>query len=255
MFRIPRLVKEKNSMTKPEGHKMVEIAIDLMTELAFHSKELGPREISRKFEISTTAAQRLVTSLHRKDCLEFDEVTKKYKLGMGVLRLSKGLNGKSDIIQVSKKHIETLCQNINETICLNTVVENRRMTIYQVESHHELRFTAEIGKLFPIFIGASGKAILANLPEDRQESIITNQIDVENRDALKLELESIREKGYAVTYGERIAGGVGIAVPISTQGTLYSLSVYAPNHRIDEQKIPLLIEELKRTIQAIEKEL
>src|SRR5690625_248744 len=239
-------------MTKSEGHKMVEIAVDLMTILKVNEVGLGTREIGRTFGISTTSAQRLVTSLERKKCLDFDEVTKKYKLGAGVLRFSRGIMGKVDIIQVAQPYMEKLCQLTNETICLNMSVENHRMTIYQVESKQELRYTAEIGKLYPIYIGASGKSLLAQMEESQINEILNKYVSETKRSSLIEEVHRIKNDNYSVTHGERISGGVGIATPLMVNGLIYSLSIYAPNNRINDEQIKKYISALQEAVTFIE---
>ncbi len=244
-------------MAKPESLKMVETAIDLLAHLADEEISIGPREISRKFGISPTAAQRLVTALENKDCLYFEPATQKYKLGYGLFRLLHGVAGKFDLITIAQPYMKTLRDYTGETICLNVMVEKRRMTTYQVESKHELRWIAEVGKLYPLYIGASGKVILANLDEKTIHEIFQEQLeelDAEKKKALLQQLQEIKTNQFFVSYGERIAGGVGIAVPIEYQNGVASLSIYAPETRIDRQKIVDYVEKLKEAAQQIERE-
>lgn len=244
-------------MAKPESLKMVETAIDLLAYLSDEDIGIGPREISRKFGISPTAAQRLITALENKDCLYFEPVTQKYKLGYGLFRLLHGIAGKFDLITVAQPYMKTLRDYTGETICLNVMVEKKRMTTFQVESKHELRWIAEVGKLYPLYIGASGKVILANLDEKTVQEIFQEQLpDMadETKQALLQQLHEIKTKQFFVSYGERIKGGVGIAVPIEYHYGIASLSVYAPETRIDQEKVADYVEKLKEAAQQIEQE-
>ncbi|WP_209121237.1 IclR family transcriptional regulator [Alkalihalobacillus sp. BA299] len=237
-------------MSKPEGLKMVEVAVDLLSYLAENNNGIGPREISRKFDIGSTSAQRIVTSLERKNCLYFDETTQKYKLGYGVIRFAQGSLARNDVIKFVKPYMENLREYTGETICLNSVVEGKRMTVFQVESNYELRWTAEIGKLFPIYTGASGKAILANLDESVRTTTIAES-NILDKDSLKEELERIAANGFAVTKGERVSGGVGIAVPLILENTIMSLSIYGPTSRLQENEINMYTKKLKETVDLI----
>jgi len=235
-------------MSKAEGLKMVEIAMDLMFHLTTNTNGIGPREISRTFDISTTAAQRLVTSLVKKNCLIFDPVSQKYKLGYGLVRLVQGSIVKFDLVKLAQPFMEKLRDSTGETICLNTMADQKRVTISQEVSTQELRWIAQIGHVYPLYIGASGKVILANLPEDEVQQILDNQLneeELELKKKLLTELPAIKANGYCVSFGERIPGGVGIAVPLSIDDHLASLSVYAPSHRVTEETVEEYIKQLK----------
>jgi IclR family transcriptional regulator, KDG regulon repressor len=243
-------------MSKAEGLKMVEIAMDLLYHLTNNSNGIGPREISRTFDISTTAAQRLVTSLEKKNCLIFDPVSQKYKLGYGLIRLVQGSIVKFDLVKFAQPFMEKLRDSTGETICLNTMADQKRVTISQEVSRQELRWIAQIGHVYPLFVGASGKVILANLPDEDVQQILDSQLTEEDaalKSKLLSELPQVKENGYCVTYGERIPGGVGIAVPLSIDDHHASLSVYAPSHRVNQENIDDYIKQLKDAANEIAK--
>lgn len=241
-------------MSKAEGLKMVETAVDLLFHLINKNNGMGPREISRTFDISTTAAQRLVTSLEKKDCLQFDPVSQKYKLGYGLVRFVQGSVAKYDLVKIAQSYMAKLRDITGETICLNTMADHKRVTIFQEESTHELRWVAQIGHVYPLYVGASGKVILANLGEDKIQEVLSEQLNEElsYRDLLLSELDTIKTNGYSVSFGERISGGVGIAVPLLIKNHHASISVYAPSNRVTEANIEEYVKHLKAAATAIE---
>jgi DNA-binding IclR family transcriptional regulator len=241
-------------MSKAEGLKMVETAVDLLFRLTNNTHGMGPREISRTFDISTTAAQRLVTSLEKKNCLQFDPVSQKYKLGYGLIRFVHGSVAKYDLVKIAQSYMAKLRDITGETICLNTMVDHKRITIFQEESTHELRWVAQIGHVYPLYIGASGKVILANLSEEKIKEVLSEQQKEEPSDwkTLVSELDTIKTKGYVVSFGERISGGVGIAVPLLIKNHHASISIYAPANRVTEQNIEEYVNYLKDAANEIE---
>ena len=58
-------------------------------------------------------------------------------------------------------------------------------------------------------------------------------------DVLRARLSEIRKLGYAVTFGERDPGVVGVAAPIwdENERVAAGLSVVIPSHRVDERRL------------------
>lgn len=244
-------IYEVINISSTESMKMVEIAIDILNYLADHGGSIGPREISRKFNIGSTSAQRIVTALERKSCLYFDEASQKYQFGYGVIRLIQGALDNIDIVQIAKSHLTDLQDEVGETICLHTLVENKRMTLFQVESKHELRWTANVGKLYPIHIGASGKVILAYLDKETIDDIIS-ELEVDRQREVLSDLDQIKKEGFSVSYGERVAGGIGIAVPLFFNHKIYSISIFAPGNRVSKEDEVKFTGLLQKTASIIE---
>src|SRR5205085_411578 len=100
---------------------------------------------------------------------------------------------------------------------------DRRVYAHQVESQQRVRQTIQIGDSAPLYLGASGKAILAFLPADRRAAIVrlaadpgVSRADGERIDAdtLDAELAAIRQRGYATSQSERILGATSSAAPV-----------------------------------------
>lgn len=67
----------------------------------------------------------------------------------------------------------------------------------------------------PLTQGATSKAILAQLPMRRLRRMLQNDLGDEPFDALRVELASIRKRGFCVTRGEVDEGQMGIAAPVA----------------------------------------
>lgn len=110
-----------------------------------------------------------------------------------------------------------------------------------------------IGEPLSLHATASGKAIFANLPEESIdelfempfESITENTIT--NPQELRAELETVRQRGYAVNREESFSGLRAVGVPVRDEnGTVVgSLSVAGPAHRLHgeffEDELPRLL--------------
>ena len=73
---------------------------------------------------------------------------------------------------------------------------------------------------------------------------------VTDKKILMKELKKVREQGYAISYGERIIGALGIAVPI--RGYLFpvALSILGPEQRL-KPKVKELLKEARESARRI----
>jgi IclR family transcriptional regulator, acetate operon repressor len=111
----------------------------------------------------------------------------------------------------------------------------------------------QLGRPFPLHTGASSKAMLAFLPAaERAEYLTTHDLvrlttaTLTEPDALSAQLEQVRERGYASSFGERDASAGSVAAPIfDRDGHLAAvISVSGPLERFrdeSEQAAALLL--------------
>jgi IclR family acetate operon transcriptional repressor len=111
----------------------------------------------------------------------------------------------------------------NETSLLGVYDGSRQEMVFMamIESSHPLRYSIDLNKWFPLYLGASGLAILAHLNELQIASIVERATlesptsgSIIQPSRLNRELQAIRKNGYAVTYGVRTPGVVGLAAPV-----------------------------------------
>lgn len=81
--------------------------------------------------------------------------------------------------------------------------------------------SVEVGAQYPLHAGSSSKAFLAFLPPEEQEDYIESVAlaqltshTIVDRTALLSELSAIRERGFAMSFGERQAGAGAVAAPL-----------------------------------------
>lgn len=122
------------------------------------------------------------------------------------------------------------------------IVEERGQAVWITTSLGPNAIVTDIrlGLRVPLHTIAAGKAILANLPEERAKNTL-DRLDlreltdntITEREQLLQELEGIRERGFAVNDQERIKleMGIGVAINDATGDLLGALSITAPSER------------------------
>jgi IclR family acetate operon transcriptional repressor len=145
-----------------------------------------------------------------------------YGLGLEFLRLAWLASGRESLRDVAEPELRALTADTGETSWLGLYEPSRRQMLFaaSVESEQPIRQVRPVNEWRPVHGGASGRALLAFLPEAEREAVLAGPLDavtehtITDPDALRGQLDEVRERGYAVTRGERVLGGVGLAAPI-----------------------------------------
>jgi DNA-binding IclR family transcriptional regulator len=145
-----------------------------------------------------------------------------------------------------------------ETVQLSTMVGREVVYLARHDGTQPLRLGTEVGMRFPATCTATGKAMLATLPDSEVRSIFAGYDlpqrtarSLANVDELLADLRQVRQRGYAVDDEEANEGVVcvGVAIPEAPGGELFGVSVTILKSRLDAAYQAALVTDL-RTLAA-----
>ena len=146
---------------------------------------------------------------------------------------------------------------VNETVILAQLAQNKVAYLDVIEADHVLRFTAFVGQHKPLHASASGRALLGALPEAQMRQVIADLpfepcTGAEPRDpaALLRAVEAGRQQGWHVNVGEHQADTISVAVPVMLDGIALALVVGAPTSRLQDK-----VDQVGATLQRAASEL
>jgi len=183
--------------------------------------DLGVTEIANHLELSKAVVHRVLTTLAAKGFVETDDVSHRYRLGPMALALGVAYLDRIDLRELAMPRLRQLSERTNETATLSLRYGDERMYVDQVTPNREVKMTVALGRSFPLHAGSSSKAFLAFLPAEFQYRYLRD-CDLEpltdrtitEADQLRQDLDRIRTRGYAISFGERQAGAGSIAAPV-----------------------------------------
>jgi len=216
--------------------------------LAFTSGEshLGVSEIARRLELPKSAVHRTLTALCRTGLVQRDPQAPRYSLGPRAIELSLAAIWRSDIRPAALLIMQDVTARTAETTTLSLLAGDERFYTAQVESPQEVRMTIEPGRRFPLYAGASGRAILAFFDEARLEDYLDRmplkpltEATITDPDRLRSEVARVRAAGYAASAGERDPWAASVAAPVFARSgqVVGSISVCGPRGRVGEAEI------------------
>jgi IclR family acetate operon transcriptional repressor len=136
----------------------------------------------------------------------------------------------------------------NETATLGILQDDHAMVVTRVVCSNQLRIAAAVGTRVPLYCTAAGKSLLANLPEEEADRILSlgmpplTPLTITSREAMHLELDAIRQRGYAIDRGEREVGLIGISAPVRdvSGAVIATCGVSGSERRMTAGKVPEL---------------
>jgi IclR family transcriptional regulator, pca regulon regulatory protein len=193
---------------------------------------LGISELAQRLGLTRSTTHRYVATLARLGFLDQDDATRKYRLGIRVLDLGFSVLGSLGLREIAAPHLQRLTAATGHTSNLAIRDDTDVILIDRIRGrpgrYHHLEFSLHAGSRIPSHCSATGKALLAFLPQpdldellDRIELLPRGPRTVTSRATLAAELSQVRRTGIAVNDEELESGLRSIAVPIrSRSGTV-----------------------------------
>lgn len=193
--------------------------IAILREMAEAEGDVQIKTLAERLLLPPSTVHRLLVLLAHEGMIERDEAARAYRVGREFFRLSSLVFNKDPVQAVAMPILEEALREYNETAYLGLYLpqEGKMMFAADCESSHPLGYRVRKNEPLSLLTGASGRAILAYLPKDAVECALAAEKDdpavrkaVTSRKALYEALAQIRAQGFAVTFGQRIPGAVGI---------------------------------------------
>lgn len=225
---------------KPGGPRSVLRVLEILETIATHPNGLTLTELAVNLSLPKTSVFSLLKALEMGDYVSNHDG--RYMLGSQAISLGAALNQPHSFTQQIRPILERLSHETGETIMLAVCAEEGQEVAYidVIESEAPLRFAVRPGNRRPFYCAASGKAILAFLPDDLQKDYLarTNFVrftaDTSDRKDLMCLLPEIRERGVVLDANGIIDGAAGIASPAFDRDgrVACSISIAGPTTRI-----------------------
>jgi DNA-binding IclR family transcriptional regulator len=215
----------------------------------------GVREIAKGVGMSPSTVHRLLGLLEEEGLVRQDDPGGGYDVGTELLRLAWTASGTHPIRSAAQPHMQELAAASGETVSFGLYDPVRQQTyvLAVVESDAPVRYVSKLHEWRDLHTGASGRAVMAFLPDDERRAVIertqlapATEHTITSVDELERVLTGVREQGYAFSQEERRLGGVGIAAPVFGPGgqVVAEIGVSVPTQRFvasDEARLARLV--------------
>jgi DNA-binding IclR family transcriptional regulator len=217
------------------------------------SPELTMTQISEQLGIHKSTVHRLLATLEQKHFVQRDPLTGIYRPGIRILQMAYLVQEHNDFRQLAAPFLRQLSEENRENVNLTVLDDGEVFYVEVVESPQRVKLAASSGMRLPAFCTASGKAILAFLPQNTMLEILRGgmtkhtQNTILSEDAFLQNMVETRERGYAISLEEFEDGINAIAVPLfnSNKHPFASISIAGPAFRLTEKRMQEISPSLK----------
>lgn len=237
--------------------RAVNRALDILMAFTVTDTELTVAELLERVDLSRPTLYRLLYTLEQSGFLVSEGEPQKFRFGPSVAHLAHVWTASQDIARIAQPMMRHAWEMSGETVALFVPLGADRLCIAEIASTQALSFKRGVGYKERLALGASGRAILAYRDQDDADIERLLAGLGKNLKTYRSELELIRQRGYAVSLEELIAGAVAVAVPFFDGAGVPagSIGVFGPRVRMDDARVAelgtLLIEEAAHLSKAL----
>ncbi len=239
------------------GVQSVDRAVTILEVLARHG-EMGVTEVAGELGVHKSTAFRLMSTLEGRGLVEQTADRGKYQLGVGLLRLAGATTARLDVVQEARPICKALAAATGETVNVAVLSESSAFYLDQIAGSSALQPHNWVGQHIPLHATSNGKVLLSGLPVERLDEVLHGLpaytgLTITKRSALRKELDTVREQGYAVAVDELEVGLTAVAAPIRNAhgDVIASLSVSGPTFRLGADKLDEVVPQLQQAAEEV----
>ena len=216
--------------------------------------------ISSEMGQSAATVYRILVTLEGRGLVEFDPNEQLWYIGAQAFVIGARFLRRTSLVDRARPILRKLMEETGETANLGIEREGAVLFISQVETHATIRAFFPPGTLSPMHASGVGKALLAQMDEDRLDRILTAQrferftkYTLTDLGHLRENLIEVREVGYSVDDEEKNLGMRCIAAPVFdvSDEAVAGISVSGPISRVGEGDVSHLSRAVKDAAQAL----
>jgi len=198
----------------------VERAARILKELGAGPARLGVTELSDRLGIAKGTVHGLLRTLERQELVEQDPETGKYRLGPAMLQLGNAFLDSHELRSRSLLWADSLASLVTESVRVGVLHGPSVLVVHHVFRPDDSVQILEVGASIPWHACALGKAIVAYLPAERREVLLSQELPrltgktITDPGVLRDVLQTIASVGFAHEDQEGIVGEAEIAAPI-----------------------------------------
>lgn len=219
-------------------------SLELLEVLGERKQSYSIAELSEAMDLPPSTIHRILQTFCEKRYVVRDERSHTYRLGPALIPLGRAAADGIRLQDAALPVLTDLTAKTGEDSYLVIPVGNKGLVIQKVDGPSHLKVVEEFGYELSLHCGAIRKVLLAYQSPEFIENYLKTVIaddrvfpQVEPKELVQ-ELTDIREKGWAVSFGQYVKEAIGIGAPVfGAEGNLVcSIGIIAPESRIPDKK-------------------
>lgn len=248
-----------NTNASRHSIQSVDRALLLLETIADMGGEATLTELSNRTALNISTCHHLLATLIKRNFVAKVPGKRLYALGGRILYIGHACL-QVDLPRRAQPHIEAINKATGETVHLVTLQNENMVVLVVRDARHAVRVdTGRLGKHEAPHATASGKAMLAWLPEDEMRRILGKNLKrwtektIVDVGELVEALRIVRRTGYALDQEEYLPGVVcvGAAIRDHAGAVVGAISASTPAMRATEEHLALMRQEVVNAARAL----
>ncbi len=215
--------------------------------------------LSKQTELPKATLLRFLSSLSNLGYVYRDS-SDRYHLTLKMFSVGSHSLKYIDLISTARPFAKELSDTLGETVHMGIPQDDYAIYVLKEESSYTLRMYSRVGKVIPLYCTAIGKIFLSEMSEDELASYLSRNPlkpytmkSIRSEEALREELERVRERGYAVDDEEHEEQTMCIACPVRDHEgkAVAAISVSWPVFRFSKDDFDTAMKLIKKTANKI----
>jgi IclR family transcriptional regulator, KDG regulon repressor len=228
-----------------EPIRSVERALDVLLCFSGQTPELTMTQISEKVGIHKSTTHRFLATLEKKRFVQRDPKTGAYRLGIRLLQMAYLTLEQNDLRRIAAPSLRLLLEEHQETVHLSVLDGMDVVFVDVLESRQRVKLAAAIGQRLAACATASGKSMLAFMPEEAVQRMLKHgllrhtQRTLCSPEAFLEDLSRVRERGFAFDEQELEDGINAVAAPVFDQHgyPMAAVAIAGPAYRLTHERM------------------
>lgn len=242
-----------------EEHKPTKRVLDILDILATTTKGMTLTEIAKAIDSPKSTLHPIIQTMVQKKYIFFDENTYRYFIGIKTFCIGSAYTNNLNLLDIIKDEMKYVVKKTNEICQLGILNKDKVLYIAKVDSERAIRIISNVGKEFPAYCTALGRALLCNETLEKLKELYPEGLKkytkntISDFEELYKELEKVKKDSIAIEYSEIMDDLVCIAIPlVRNKKIIAAMSVSIPSFRVNNEKIKEIKETLLQSKEKIE---
>jgi IclR family transcriptional regulator, KDG regulon repressor len=195
-------------------------ALHVLEVVAAEPRSLSLAEVARVAGMDKSLTHRMLATLVQAGYVRQDGETRRYSMGYRVVTLSRNLLAENEVVRLARQTLETFALETGEGVHLAVLDGTETVLVQRVKGSQLVAVDFQVGDRSELHCTSIGKALLAYQSHEFVDSVIAGGLaartanTIVDGQALRLELQQVREHAYAIDDREMYDDMRCIAAPV-----------------------------------------
>jgi DNA-binding IclR family transcriptional regulator len=216
------------------------------------------KAIAETLDLVPSTALHIVRALVAEDLVQAEPLTKRYRLGVGMLPLARAVLENSDFPNLVRPKLDDLSRRYGVMAIGVEVPDLDNMIVVALaRSQAPVRLHVDVGSRFPALISATGRCVAAFSGQPQKEIDKRFRLlrwhNAPAHDAWRKEVDLVRRQGFSIDRGNYIDGVTIVAVPVlNSRGTIsHTIAAVGLGSQLDRTRALALARDMRDAAQEV----